>query len=1042
LIACYRKIDGYVDQRPYRYAPLAWREYLENLLRAERLYRAGLFVGGATVIKSLDRLEQDLKNPFASLPKNEYPSLEMGLRLASDPDFHPQLGTDAEWERALAWPGAQSVPGPGDKPKDSKPTQKTGGALVSSEISDGADDSDRAKSKQQLPSILRKILEGTNPWHKFVEGQLIDWAIEWTKLQPKSILLSDRKRAEVFCDALRVRRLAEQAASASWQTGALFEALLQIGDAARRRAIDDLFASDQEVAAIERNLAEARSAYKRVIDYGNAVDMIQRIRIEWPFLGSWKVQRAAIPDSTEISQTTEFIQSFTKRVAELNSRLDSDNARQVTAGSAKLEFEKEYEATRRAFEQVRGEFQTAVAAQNTSSTWRDIDELLAVPLIPSTIRMQLVQAAVARSLEDALQPVLRARRKAEVDSGPKVDGNSQAKPPESSSEPPDRSADSTAFPETPLDGDSAADAAVTDDPAFWAHAKGMALLEWSVLAIAGVTDMMPAALRTAQRLDDLHQEIIKAGQIDLNSDAAKAYQSHRDRISRSLRELRWRLADQSVKPADLRGDPDPEEVRNENYDRMTGLERTLIALPLPVVESMRVANPRLGELWGKLADFEMKAVLISQARRLLDDLDTKRALTCLELADGKSDAKPEAQSLRKRIATMSGATIKTSGSAVVLDGDTHKKSMDVLITPGQEIPPGRAAISFGPEEIKGLKLSPEDPRAATADVTLGVGAEIGPDERQSTRISYNVERGIDDEDGGASGNRRDVEKLLSPSVFYRGHHFPADPIKLELKRLNEFVYVTLRQPKATVPPHYVDQFRRHPTEGYMHYNEQLPYEVLLINLTNKEQKVVVEHTLEQDPESKRRKEVTLKANEKKVVFTEWVQGVDLKPLGQKDPKHREVDLGRSRYLDIDIWNGPGLKRRATKRFRFTHIDVEAYAAMALYDYDSVLQRVILRVRHLGTDPGKGYLDNVVATVGPPNVKGASQEATEYGDGLGPPCKIGRNNYYEFWFSVASDTPSVEYSVKIGNKFKAFHAPLMVGGGGKEKKEAGSEAPKS
>ena len=53
------------------------------------------------------------------------------------------------------------------------------------------------------------IAEGKNPWGPFVEGQLIDWGIEWTKSHPNPDFFSERERAEVFCQALRLRRFAE-----------------------------------------------------------------------------------------------------------------------------------------------------------------------------------------------------------------------------------------------------------------------------------------------------------------------------------------------------------------------------------------------------------------------------------------------------------------------------------------------------------------------------------------------------------------------------------------------------------------------------------------------------------------------------------------------------------------------------------------------------------------------------------------------------------------------------------------------------------------
>ena len=231
LVACYQRREAIADQQPYRYAPLAWREYLETLLRAERLYRAGLFSEGGEIIKNVDGLEQDLKNPVAALPKNGYPSLEMGLRIASDSSFHPEWGGDLEWEHALAWPATQIEPGAAAKPKGKNANEKQG--LVTSEISGPADADAPEKAKPSLPEVLAVIRQGTNPWAAFIEGQLFDWALEWTKGHPNPSVLTQRERAQVFCNALKVRRLAERAAASSWQTGPWSEALLQSG---RRKA--------------------------------------------------------------------------------------------------------------------------------------------------------------------------------------------------------------------------------------------------------------------------------------------------------------------------------------------------------------------------------------------------------------------------------------------------------------------------------------------------------------------------------------------------------------------------------------------------------------------------------------------------------------------------------------------------------------------------------------------------------------------------------------------------------------------------------------
>src|SRR5262249_16470803 len=143
----------------------------------------------------------------------------------------------------------------------------------------------------------------------------------------------------------------------------------------------------------------------------------------------------------------------------------------------------------------------------------------------------------------------------------------------------------------------------------------------------------------------------------------------------------------------------------------------------------------------------------------------------------------------------------------------------------------------------------------------------------------------------------------------------------------------------------------------------------------------------------------------------------------------EVDLGRPRLLEVTVWEGPARRRSlAHKRFfRFHHVDKDAYASMMDVSYDPVDEMAKIVVRHLRSDPGKGYITDVVA-----RVAGADQIATISGDGNGPPCKIPGDQFYGFWFHLDPKTPMVKWSVKIGKQNRAFEGTLTVGGEPKEK----------
>ena len=774
--------------------------------------------------------------------------------------------------------------------------------------------------------------------------------------------------------------------------------------------------------------------------------------------GRWKVQRAATSGLKEVIKNAEFIVNFSSRVAKLDLRLDPSRSRERLTDASNSDFEREYEAVRQIFEQINREFKSVVDAQPTASSWREIDELLRVPMIPSTVRKRLVETAVIRSLEHGLIPRPRALRSADAKAELKpadtkadvkpadtkaevkpTDAAPEVEPREPTGEPADQAPGLVAF----TDSDDGPEPEVTADPAFWAQADGMALLEWSLLAMANVEGMLPAEPMTRQgngSLDQLREAITSASQIDGTSDPARAYEYHRNRVSAQLRFIRSALVASCTK----RGDALDElrEPWDENHRNRVALERALISLPLPLVQEVvtSVRNPRLAKLSADLAAFQLQALLLRHARRLLQDLDTNRAGIFLKMADVIGTATSQHLKVRQNLGKMQAARIKISGAKVVVGGNVYENKMEVLIEPDRTVPKGRAVLSFAPYAKKDLSILLDDARAKDADVTLGAVVPVDPD-GPPAKVGFVVQRGNEGDDRDRVVDHRDrVEKDLAPFLFYRGHTFQtSEPIKVVLEPLKDIIYVTLRPDRQSILNGARDQFRLHPGEGYIHYNEDLKYEIGLTNVTNTNQDVFLETKLEQDPESEQYAPVKLKGKETKLgVIKDLVRGVDLKELGQKALRSREVGLGRPRHLEITVWDSPARGRRlTTRRVRFTHLDVGAYAAMGQVYFDSGTQRVILTVRHLGTDPGKGYIEDVIASI-----DRVSQPATTQGDSLGPPTKISKNDFYVFWFGVDPKTPKVTWSVSVGKKSNAFAGTLAISAGGDEKeKEKNAEPPK-
>ena len=73
------------------------------------------------------------------------------------------------------------------------------------------------------------------------------------------------------------------------------------------------------------------------------------------------------------------------------------------------------------------------------------------------------------------------------------------------------------------------------------------------------------------------------------------------------------------------------------------------------------------------------------------------------------------------------------------------------------------------------------------------------------------------------------------------------------------------------------------------------------------------------------------------------------------------------------------------------------------------------------------------------VAGLSQLATVDGDGIGEPCKIGKDDFYTFWFGMDPKTPMVNWSVSVGTKANAFSGSLTINPDTKEKQKEKEEA---
>jgi hypothetical protein len=422
-------------RRPYRHAPMLWRNYQEVLLRAERAIRVGATTEADSLLASLPALRKAIADRSARLP------------------------VDAPWSLAMLEKSRAS--------SSADPAQ-SGGVNESEALEKALVDliGRHEVAADGLAATSRRVSELPD----LVEAQLLHWARTFTK-QVGAAEAFHGPRGERLKEAQKVRRLAEQAAAADERVVRWVAPLVDAGDELRRQAQDALFVNDPSgLDGVGRLLGHAGVRYHEALGVGgrvaDALDLVEEIESDLPDYGEWQARRGggdiAEGLGTDLLAVMTAAAALAAKVQTLPADSPSDDDLTAHLGRVKA-IDSLVRDARAAFDRLRSVFNVeceSLAAAAGRGRWRDIDAVLRMPVILPEHRRALLQriqsTEVAASLEE----------------GP-------------------RSRD-----DLPEHGIGATDdSSAPPDPDFWRQALALARLEIGLLEISGAPEASLESLR-------------------------------------------------------------------------------------------------------------------------------------------------------------------------------------------------------------------------------------------------------------------------------------------------------------------------------------------------------------------------------------------------------------------------------------------------------------------------------------------------------------------------------------------------------------------
>lgn len=666
LEAAWKARDGAAAWHPERHTPVLWARYLDALLRAERLLRAGRIDEMNEGLAQSARLIETMHARRDGWPRARAWSLaeaERTARLLDGPALAAAEKPIAAARAAIVAATDRLTGRIRPRPEAPPPAEAPSKDAAPPAQASGSQGTEKPEESHQPPSLTGLVDAGREDIPSFLEAQPLVWAIRYARRPGASSFRG--ARGELLRDILAMQAAAVQAATRDDRLGRRFDALRRIDADRRRPALDGLFARDDaEMDAARRAVGEALRAYQEweraTQDAAAALDLRDRLQAEWPFYGEWLARRGQ-------ARGPEF-QALCEQSVALARMLGEDQP-------AADELARTVTALGRAWDALEAEARTAAEQARTSGArWRDLDDLLALPFLPADLRRALLERLLSVEVAGSLH------------GGP-------AGP-------------------VPGAGDSATTATADGpaaDPRFWPRAVGQAEVELTLLRMGGAEgpdlDTLRLALESARNARDEAAA------------TAEALAQFSARVPAARAELLGRSRGSSTQSAADRAED------GQAGAALVAADRAARSLPATWTRSFtaETAPDALLDRWNRYRR------LLGIADGLLDDFAAEHA--GLVLAEARSLGNTgDLRAALERAGALAGARLAVAtdpaGAMTLADQPAEVK---VVARPEGLLPEGRGAVLMGfdpgqPITVRRAETAPGGPAAESGSVHIA-GAE-------------------------------------------------------------------------------------------------------------------------------------------------------------------------------------------------------------------------------------------------------------------------------------------------------------------------------
>lgn len=641
LAIAWHQRDQMALSSPERHTPVLWVRYLDSLLRAEKLFRAGRATEMAETLSIASSLVEPMKARRDGWPRGRAWSLAESARDAgsADPaaDERKQPKVDEPRKAILAaldrltgrvalTPATPVATAPAtvskEKEEGAKAAPRSGLGTSGGEAQGAA----ATTGGDPLPSLAGLVDREQEQVPTFLEGQTLVWAIRYARRPGASSFRG--ARGELLREVVAMQGAAERAAARDERTAWRRPELDRIDRDHRRPAQDGLFGqADAALESARRGVADAMRDYEEwesnTAEAGAALDLLNRVQAGWPYLGEWLARRGrsrSAEVATMLEQSVALARAFASEppAAEEALRLAIPLRRGWEGLEAELLAEAEH-------------------AQNSGTRWREIDDLLTVPFLPADRRMALLarlrSLAVAGTLaEDSTEtPALPATEA--IDSSP-------------------------------------------PDPGFWPAAVGQAEVELALLRMGGgegpEVDTLRLALESARNA---------RGEPVASAEALAQFSARVPAARAELLRRARRVGTSGVTEAD-------DAAAGPQIAQADRAARSLPAAWTRSLSGDAAPDTQL-DRWHRYRH------LLATARRLLGDFAPEHAELVLAEARKLGETHDLRQTLKRADAQLRARLVVTTDPAESLTLGDQAVRLKVVARPEDAVPEGRGAVLLG-----------------------------------------------------------------------------------------------------------------------------------------------------------------------------------------------------------------------------------------------------------------------------------------------------------------------------------------------------------